>query len=306
MFPSKEAGDYVNSNFVFIKYDLDKADPDKISETYSIAAYPTFIILDANGEEVIRTLGGAADAASFVANLKEKMKPENSFKARYEKFKSDPSYAMEYLKFLDGCYMKKESEEILSELLNERPMAENFAPANKELLLKKMTSTKSPVFTTMVEKRKEIEKVIGKEEYAKIMQTSGAKFIMGQIYTRKFNLEEFDNVLAEVQKTPLMQSDFTKFIADNKQLVVDKNAPELMPLALKAITKSKDAYSRDCIVNITTAFVSRKDKQAYKDAVLPFLEEVVKGERDAKYKKQYETLIDNIKNPPAVPAMRMM
>lgn len=305
MFPSEEAGNYFNPNYVFIKYDLDIADPDKIKETYDIAAYPTFIILDESGTETARVLGGASDAASFVKRIEEGAKPENSLQARYAKFKSDPSTAIEYLKFLEDCYMKKEADKVLADLLNERPVAETFAPERMEYMKSKMTSPKSAVFITMVAKQAEVEKVIGKEVYAEMMQTSGAEFIMGQIYTRKFNSEAFDEVLAEIAKNPLLQSDFTKFVAANKQLIIDKNAPELMKLALPAIAKCKNAYSRESIVNVATAFVSRKDREAYNKAVLPFLEEVVKRESDPKYKSQYEKLINNIKNPPAMPAMRM-
>ena len=70
VFPTSEAGDFLNSKFIVKKYNLDKNDPDKIVETYKISGYPTFIILDGDGKEIARMVGAPAETTKFIEAIK--------------------------------------------------------------------------------------------------------------------------------------------------------------------------------------------------------------------------------------------
>lgn len=307
MFPTQEAADYFNPNYVFVKYELDVADPEKISETYGIKAYPTFIFLDGNGEEVIRMLGGAKDTQGFINRVKESMKPENSLKARYEKFQNDPSYAMTYIKFLeDDCYMSKEADKLLSELFEKRSIADNFTKESMPFFSKKVTSVESPIFKIMIDKKDEVKAAIGEEAYNNFMQDKGIQFLMGQISSRKFDAANLDKVIASVESTKALQSDFTQFVIKNKQTIVDKKVDLLTPIAKKAIAKA-DMKSCDKIINLTLSLIPRENKDLQKETALSLYETALKASKDADAKKKYEGIIENIKNPKpnSIPAMRM-
>jgi len=56
-FPDKEAGEYFNSNFINVAIDMEKGDGPALSEKFSVNAYPTLIITDANGKIIIVTQG---------------------------------------------------------------------------------------------------------------------------------------------------------------------------------------------------------------------------------------------------------
>jgi thioredoxin-related protein len=56
-FPDKEAGEYFNSNFINVAIDMEKGDGPALSEKYSVSAYPTLIIADANGKIITFTQG---------------------------------------------------------------------------------------------------------------------------------------------------------------------------------------------------------------------------------------------------------
>lgn len=308
MFPTQEAGDYINPNFVFIKYDLDKADPDKIAETYGIKAYPTFIFLNGNGEEVIRMLGGARDTKGFIERIQENMKPENSFKARYERFQKDPSYAMTYIQFLDeDCYMSKEADKLFNELFAKRTTAENFTEENMKYYSSKVTSTESPIFKSMITNEKEVKAAIGEETYNKFMQNKGIEFLYGQLFARKFDAAGLDKVIATIESTKPLQSDFTRFAIKNKQTIIDKNADVLTPLAIKAIAKA-DGMSCDRIIRAALTVIPRDKKDLGKETSLSLYGAALKAAKTAEDKKKYEGIIEQIKNPKqnSIPAMRMM
>jgi len=56
-FPDKEAGEFFNSNFINVAIDMEKGDGPALSEKFSVRAYPTLIITDANGKFITYTQG---------------------------------------------------------------------------------------------------------------------------------------------------------------------------------------------------------------------------------------------------------
>ena len=59
VFTTKEAGDYFNKKFVNIKIDMEKGEGINLARQFRIQGYPTFIILNSNGKELGRIVGGA-------------------------------------------------------------------------------------------------------------------------------------------------------------------------------------------------------------------------------------------------------
>ena len=59
VFTTKEAGDYFNKKFVNIKIDMEKGEGINRARQFKIQGYPTFIILNSNGKELGRIVGGA-------------------------------------------------------------------------------------------------------------------------------------------------------------------------------------------------------------------------------------------------------
>ena len=59
VFTTKEAGDYFNKKFVNIKIDMEKGEGINLARQFKIQGYPSFIILNSNGKELGRIVGGA-------------------------------------------------------------------------------------------------------------------------------------------------------------------------------------------------------------------------------------------------------
>lgn len=76
VFTTKKAGDYFNKKFVNIKIDMEKGEGVGLARELRIQGYPTFIILNTNGKELGRIVGGAQidDFIKRVETLLEKQK----------------------------------------------------------------------------------------------------------------------------------------------------------------------------------------------------------------------------------------
>ena len=107
VFPEKVIGDFMNPRFISVKLDMEKdTEGREVLKKYGITAYPTFLILDAKGEEVNRIVGGAK-TQDFLEKLEAALKEENSIhglKAAFEKEKTMAT-GLPYMKALIGRSM---------------------------------------------------------------------------------------------------------------------------------------------------------------------------------------------------------
>ena len=119
VFPTKEAGDYFNKNFVNIKIDMEKGEGIEIAKKYSVAAYPTFLILDGDGNEIGRVVGGG-DLADFVKRVEAAKDIKNSPKYVKQAYDADKTAdnAIAYLKALESSYMNAEMGKFFAENLS--------------------------------------------------------------------------------------------------------------------------------------------------------------------------------------------
>ncbi|MEM9261756.1 MAG: thioredoxin family protein, partial [Bacteroidota bacterium] len=58
VFPKKEVGDYFNTNFINVKYDMEKEESTEFRETHSVRAFPTLLFINGKNEVVHKTVGG--------------------------------------------------------------------------------------------------------------------------------------------------------------------------------------------------------------------------------------------------------
>ena len=70
VFTTKEAGDYFNKKFVNIKIDMEKGEGINLARQFKIQGYPTFIILNSNGKELGRIVGGA-EIKQFIQKVED-------------------------------------------------------------------------------------------------------------------------------------------------------------------------------------------------------------------------------------------
>lgn len=71
IFPQPVVGNYMNATFVNAKFDAEKGEGIEIAAKYEVKAYPTMLILDAQGKEVGRIVGSSPTPEAFVKRIKD-------------------------------------------------------------------------------------------------------------------------------------------------------------------------------------------------------------------------------------------
>ena len=118
-FVKKEAGDYFNDKFVNFKIDMEKGEGPEVGKKYDVNAFPTFLILEPNGDLRGRLLG-ATPIDKFIEKVEAALKEEKGLPWYQKKFRNgerDPQFLSEYIKILGDNYMRDEVKNVSRTLL---------------------------------------------------------------------------------------------------------------------------------------------------------------------------------------------
>ena len=119
VFPKKEAGDYFNSKFVCWKVDMEKGEGPELAKKYDVEAYPTFLILNADGSLKASHVG-SAPLDAFIKTIDALLNEKKGLPWYQQQFKEgnrDEAFINEYMDILDRSYLRAEKKQVTSILL---------------------------------------------------------------------------------------------------------------------------------------------------------------------------------------------
>ena len=119
VFPQKEAGEYFNSKFICWKVDMEKGEGPELAKKYEVAAYPTFLILNADGT-LRATQVGSAPLEKFIKTIDGLLNDEKGLPWYQQQFKDgnrDEAFLQEYMELLDSRYLRNEKKQVTTTLL---------------------------------------------------------------------------------------------------------------------------------------------------------------------------------------------
>lgn len=118
VFPQEKVGAYMNPKFVSIKIDMEGTYGAPLAKKLQIQAYPTFVIFNADAQEISRFLGYHA-ADDFIKVVEEKS-ADNASTALEQRWKAgdrDPQFLREYLQTLTASYKGDEANAVAEAIL---------------------------------------------------------------------------------------------------------------------------------------------------------------------------------------------
>ena len=100
VFPLKSVGDFFNARFVSTKIDMEKGEGKELARKYGVKAFPTLLVLDAEGN-VIHRLTGGRSPQSLIAEVSRALSDSTAYtavKKKYEAGDRSPLVVTEYFK----------------------------------------------------------------------------------------------------------------------------------------------------------------------------------------------------------------
>lgn len=118
VFPLEKVGAYMNPKFVNLQIDMESAYGAPLAKKLQIQAYPTFVIFNADAQEISRFLGyQAADEFIKVVEQKSADNSSSALEQRWKNGDRDPQFLMEYLQSLNASYKGEEANAVAEAIL---------------------------------------------------------------------------------------------------------------------------------------------------------------------------------------------
>lgn len=287
-FPKKVSGDFFNPKFISVKYDMEKGEGIDIRKKYDVNMFPTFLILNAQGEEINRVVGKAG-AEEFIEKVKAALNPNNSMaalKAAYEKDKNMRT-ALPYAKAL--YENAKDPSPVLIEVFDIAMDFERFSVDYLKLALETVEFG-SPFFRKLMLDKRSIDKALGTEVANRmifdkirkhmylIANETGAKYNV--FYTPR-QVEDIAYTIALLKLDPMNQEAHLCRIA---LYVVNKDLDGMIDYYKRYIV---DLHDKDIFKGILDGILASKVSKAtdaQKEAIREYFKVGIRNfERQEKY-----------------------
>ena len=166
VFKQEKIGDFLNQNFICLKYDMEKGEGPELAKRFGVRAYPTFIIVNPDGT-IRHKLVGGGEEEQFIERVKESFDDNKALgvlDTKYNNGNRDKVFLAQYAKVLVNNYDPK-AKNVVDELLkistDEEKLSEDywFIFGNSELSPKDSEAAKF-----LIDNRSKFNETIGKEK----------------------------------------------------------------------------------------------------------------------------------------------
>ncbi len=186
IFPMETVGAFMNANFVNVKFDMEKGEGLDLAKRFAIKAYPTFLILDAQGNEINRILG-SSDAEAFISRVKKAMNPANSPKAKKAEYDADKNEqtATAYMQSLSDSYLNDELKAFAKEYFAGLNPAMKYSNQNWNYMTLLIEDPDSETFNQFMNEKSIADTYLSKQlvdkSLASILMNYASKFVRGRL-----------------------------------------------------------------------------------------------------------------------------
>ena len=164
IFPDEKLGEFHNTNFINIKYDMEKPYGMKIRKQYGVKAFPTFLYLNADGEVLHRFVGATMKPEDFLKISKLATDMENNFKAVSQRISQGDRRASTISDYLSMNYGATNADTLITEHFNLISDKEKLSTTTWKMLTKHLKTINNPAFTFFIKERQTLEGLYGKKD----------------------------------------------------------------------------------------------------------------------------------------------
>lgn len=166
VFTQKSVSDYYNTNFINVRFDMEKGEGRDIASKFGVRSYPTYLFLNGEGELVSRNTGYMEESL-FVAMAQDINSPGNkkgSLKDRFAGGEKDPEFLINIMKLnanSDYEFAKKASERYFQN----KKKTEELSKDEIGFLLYFVKSSEDTNYPVFASRKAEIIKFLPEETY---------------------------------------------------------------------------------------------------------------------------------------------
>jgi len=286
VFKQDKVADFFNANFVNVKFDMEKGEGIELAKKYAVKAYPTFLILDAEGNLVHRIVGGA-EADEFIEKVKVGMNPTTSLagqQASYQNGNREPDFVKSYLKTLQEAYMEDNAQDVATAYLRSLKEKDRITKENWPIYNDFINDASSKEFLFILTNRIKFTDAIGDSavdaKISSVFTEKAMSFLVnrkGSVYSKEEALK-LRNLISASKPANIQKFNLILDMADAKFAKNGSALAGLVTTSMKnANLSDQESYSiLSQIVPLVADSAPKNDKllvSAYIDTVIASLKE---------------------------------
>jgi thiol-disulfide isomerase/thioredoxin len=237
VFPTAEAGEYFNKNFVNAKIDMEKGEGLDIAKKYSVQAYPTYLYVDGNGDLVHRVVG-SMETPKFIAasgNALDPTKQYGTLLRRFDSGEKDPDFLFNAAKAAQAAYDNKKAQEIGAAYL--KTQSNLLEEKNVKFISEFTSSATDPNFEFMRKNAEAFKTVLTKEKYDDLLYRIAYQSSYAELgVKRDLTKEQAPAVIAK-------SKDYFKKVLPEQEAKLSAN----FAMNVYRITKDWDGFAKQAI-----------------------------------------------------------
>ncbi|MBR2154407.1 MAG: thioredoxin family protein [Bacteroidaceae bacterium] len=217
VFPMAEVGTFMNPKFVSIKIDMESAYGAPLAKKLQITAYPTFIIFNADAQEIGRFLGGSP-ADEFMKKVEEKSKDNSSsqLQARWQRGDRDPQFLQEYLNTLNASYKGEEADLVAEAILEGKEATFANDSTLRMIFMRSINNPFAKSFVYTVKNPAALKAAIGdmpvEMKIKNVLETYHRQLINEHDGTASLDQQKFDQFVALLSEMGIKEADHYRLI----------------------------------------------------------------------------------------------
>lgn len=171
VFPDPKVGDFMNNEFINIKFDMEKGEGIDLCKKFKVNAFPTLLILDSNGSEINRLVGASEDIESFISSIKNASKVETSLTELKKRYEADINLADDYLNAVCSRGIPEETETALKEVFVRRTPTQRYAASSFKIYQRAIKTIDEKTAELIINDRENAIKYLGQEKYDNFIES---------------------------------------------------------------------------------------------------------------------------------------
>ncbi|MBL7840378.1 MAG: thioredoxin family protein [Cyclobacteriaceae bacterium] len=238
VFPTAEAGEYFNKNFVNAKIDMEKGEGLDIAKKYNVQAYPTYLYVDGDGNLVHRVVG-SMETPKFIAASSNALDPNKQYGTLLRKFDGgdrNPDFLYNAAFAAQSAYDNKKAQEIGAAYL--KTQSNLLEEKNVKFISQFTGSATDPNFEFMRKNASAFEASMGgKEQYNNRMYQVAFQSSYADLgVKRDMTKEQAPEYIAKA-------NDYFKKVLPEQQVKLSSN----FAMNIYRITKDWDSFAKAAI-----------------------------------------------------------
>lgn len=272
VFTQPEAGDFFNSRFVNVKYDMEKGEGPALAKKFRIGAYPTFVLIKPDGTVHDKLVGGS-DVAGIISRVESSMNSKETvgtLGARYEQGERDKAFLLDYLQALLNVSDTRQARDIATLLSEQLTDAEKMEAACWVLFDNNdLAPFGSENYQFLLTNRKQFYQQVGREKVDSRLANLYAGVLSSIVWGRDAkttpeDIRKMERVIRDLHTDRKKQ---LSVYVDMANAYKENDSARLLKLCQKEFPRFSDADVMMMVMPVSVYFRSLGDKEILKKFV---------------------------------------